>query len=189
MSQEISCAVIADLLPLYAEGLAGEETARAVEAHLAACPDCRAKYERMRTAPPAGEAEARARIQPLRRLRFHVIMNILGFPLWLPLLLTAAAVLLTVYACIWVAVACLWCVLLCLGLCLPAGLLAAVLALIQSLPGSALTYVGLALAGGGLAVLSFFPCLWLSRQLVRLTVWLWRKCTGLFSRRKGGART
>ena len=36
------CDVIRDLLPLYLDGVCSEESRRAVEAHLAECPDCRA---------------------------------------------------------------------------------------------------------------------------------------------------
>ncbi len=38
---EISCKIIEDLLPLYAEGLVSQETAAAVEAHLVECENCR----------------------------------------------------------------------------------------------------------------------------------------------------
>lgn len=37
----LSCEVVADLLPLYQDGVCGEESRRAVEAHLAECEACR----------------------------------------------------------------------------------------------------------------------------------------------------
>ena len=55
---DLSCPVVRDLLPLYAEGLASEETASLVEAHLGACPDCRAALEAVR-APAELPAEKR----------------------------------------------------------------------------------------------------------------------------------
>lgn len=189
MSQEINCPVIGDLLPLYAEGLACAETVRLVEAHLATCPDCRAKYQRVIAAPPTGaEAEHLQSIKPLKRFRFHVLMNILGFPLWLPLLLTGLAVALVLYICIWIVLACLWLIPLCAALCLPGGIFSAVCTLVQGSPGNAVFLLGCALAGAGLAVLSYFPCLWLSKQVIRFTRYLWRRLCAPFTRRKGGSR-
>ena len=40
MKNDLTCAVVRDLLPAYAEGLTAPETNQAVEAHLAICPDC-----------------------------------------------------------------------------------------------------------------------------------------------------
>lgn len=55
MKNDLTCAVVRDLLPSYTEGLTSEETGRAVERHLASCPDCSA----CRAA--AAEPEERAR--------------------------------------------------------------------------------------------------------------------------------
>lgn len=37
---KLTCEIVRDLLPTYVDGLAGAETAAAVEAHVAACPSC-----------------------------------------------------------------------------------------------------------------------------------------------------
>lgn len=42
---EISCEMCMDLMPLVRDGAASEDSIRAVQAHLAQCPDCRAVYE------------------------------------------------------------------------------------------------------------------------------------------------
>ena len=47
MKNELTCGVVADLLPSFVEGLTSEETNRAVEAHVAACPVCAAKLAAM----------------------------------------------------------------------------------------------------------------------------------------------
>ena len=52
------CAMIRDLLPLYAEGLTGEETNRYIEAHLTTCAACAGELERLRT--PIEQPEPRA---------------------------------------------------------------------------------------------------------------------------------
>lgn len=88
---ELSCEVIRDLLPVYADDLASGETRRLVESHVAACADCRAALDAMR-APEAPSAEDKAELDYLkknrRRGRRAVLRSILG----------AAAVFLAVLA-------------------------------------------------------------------------------------------
>lgn len=50
---EINCEIIRDLLPSYADGVACDETRRAVEKHVETCAECRGALESMR----AGEQE------------------------------------------------------------------------------------------------------------------------------------
>lgn len=47
MRNDLTCAVVRDLLPNYVEGLTSEETGQAVERHLRSCPDCAAKQAAM----------------------------------------------------------------------------------------------------------------------------------------------
>lgn len=61
MKYELPCAVVQDLLPNYLEGLTSEETNRAIEAHLAACPDCAAHKSAMAGEAPAAETAEQAR--------------------------------------------------------------------------------------------------------------------------------
>ena len=58
---EISCEVIRDLLPVYADDLASGETRRLVESHVEACAECRAALDAMR-APEAPSAEDKAEL-------------------------------------------------------------------------------------------------------------------------------
>ncbi len=44
---KISCSIAKDLLPLYVDGVLSEEAARAVNAHLETCENCRKEYEVM----------------------------------------------------------------------------------------------------------------------------------------------
>ncbi len=50
MKDKLSCGIVQDLLPTYVEHLTCEETNEAMQAHLAACENCRREYEIM-TAP------------------------------------------------------------------------------------------------------------------------------------------
>lgn len=57
MKNDLSCAVVRDLLPSYAEGLTEEETSQAVAAHMNHCPDCTARYRAMTS--PDGEVSTK----------------------------------------------------------------------------------------------------------------------------------
>jgi hypothetical protein len=48
---KLSCDIIRDLLPLYAEELASADSREAVEGHLMGCESCRKAYEDMKTCP------------------------------------------------------------------------------------------------------------------------------------------
>lgn len=45
---KLTCPVVRDLLPLYADQVVEPETARGVEGHLADCPDCRERLDALR---------------------------------------------------------------------------------------------------------------------------------------------
>ena len=49
---EISCEVCMDLIPLVQDGVASEDSRRAVEAHVAVCPQCRALLDGQLPAKP-----------------------------------------------------------------------------------------------------------------------------------------
>ena len=57
---KLSCGVVRDLLPLYAEELTGEESGRLVREHLADCPDCRERLAALQSPRPTPEESAGA---------------------------------------------------------------------------------------------------------------------------------
>ena len=73
MKAELTCAIARDLLPSYVDGLTAPETNEAVEAHLAACPDCAARMAAMKTpepSPSGAQAEAADReVDYLKKVR------------------------------------------------------------------------------------------------------------------------
>lgn len=88
----ISCGVCRDLAPLVQDGIASDDSAVLVHAHLAGCPDCRAQFPGLWAeagqappAPPAGPDDARV----LRRLRRRVNLWLLAFLVFGMLLGTA----------------------------------------------------------------------------------------------------
>ena len=46
MKNNVPCALIRDLVPLYAEDLVSDETRKELEAHIQECKECKAYYER-----------------------------------------------------------------------------------------------------------------------------------------------
>ncbi|MCD8342029.1 MAG: zf-HC2 domain-containing protein [Clostridiales bacterium] len=69
---EITCEVICDLLPLYAEGEASSDSCALVETHLAACPACAAALEKLKEPlilPPVTEQRAIAQLRRKKRRR------------------------------------------------------------------------------------------------------------------------
>lgn len=72
----ITCGMVADLLPLYLDGCCSADSRAALEAHMDACPACRAQYAQLRRdlTPAAAAAEdpgtdgiARALARKMRR--------------------------------------------------------------------------------------------------------------------------
>jgi len=174
-----TCAVICDLLPLYTEDMLSPASKQAVIDHLATCEACRAVYAAMsREALPLRQAENQETARPLRRFRWHVLFNILGAPIWIPLLLAFAAVLLALYLAVWTVALVLWCVPIALGASALGGLAAFGLALVQGQVAASLLLLAAGMICAGLALLFAFPCWWLCVAIVKLTALICRKLVG-----------
>jgi len=126
----------------------------------------------------------RERMKPARRMRaWEIVLLVLGFPLWFPLMIAAFAVVLTVYIVIWAVIVSLWAV----NLSLAVGALGAVAAGIMGIVRGGLT-AGLvllcaAVVLAGLTILLFFGCKALTVGAAKLTkrIALWIK--SLFMRK------
>ena len=110
------------------------------------------------------------RVKPKRALRaWEIVLLVLGSPIWLSLLIAAAAVLFSVYVTIWAVAVSLWAVDLSLAAGALAGLAGGFLFLVKGRLLLACCSLGAALLCAGLAILMFFFCLWLSKALVKGT--------------------
>ena len=124
-------------------------------------------------------------VTPKRSLRgWEIALIVLGFPVWFPLLIAAAAVVFSLYMVIWALVISLWAVDVALwgsavG-CLAAG--AAHMIHGNALPGAAL--IGSGLLCAGLACLLVPGCLAASKGAVRLAKALGRGIKRLFIRKE-----
>ena len=68
MKSNLSCNVVQDLLPQYAEKLLSPESEAEIRAHLAECPRCREVYGEM-TSPEPVPAEAPKELDYLKKIR------------------------------------------------------------------------------------------------------------------------
>ena len=123
------------------------------------------------------------KIKPKKRMRsWNIVLLILGFPLWFPLLLTALVVMLALYLVLWVLVICCWAIFASLAAGAFGGIAAGVLFIANgnTAPGIAMLACGLIVAGlaifafigskaatAGIAVLTEKIVLGIKRRLVR----------------------
>ena len=126
-------------------------------------------------------AKMAAEMPPLKtkkamRLRWwEILLLVLGFPLWLPLLAAGFAVALSLYICIWAAILCLWAGFVTIAVCSFFGILAGIayIIFINRLAGVALLGAGIFCMG--LSILAFWGCKVISAGTWRLTVKLLTK--------------
>ena len=72
---ELSCEVVQNLLPSYADGLTGPVVAQAVKAHLDSCPSCRESFDRMtRQFPSMPAYDQKKAVAYLRRKRRFALL-------------------------------------------------------------------------------------------------------------------
>ena len=101
---------------------------------------------------------------------WEIALLILGFPLWLPLLIVFAGtifvILVTVYAVIWVLVICVYAGVLALGACLLAGIAAGIILLVRGFPAAGLLLLGGGMVVCGFAVLFVLIAIWTTRLAI-----------------------
>ena len=99
---------------------------------------------------------------------WEIVLLVLGFPLWFPLLISAVAVVFSLYVVVWSLVVLLWAI----GAALAAsGIGVIVLGVSIIVKGNAisgLALIGLAIAAVGLSIFMFFGC----RETTKGMVWL-----------------
>lgn len=103
-----------------------------------------------------------------------ITLAILGFPLWLPLLLMFISIILTIYIVLWSIIICLY---VCnIALCI-SGVITflAGLVLIFIKPPLGLVTLGTGLACFGLSVLFAKPCIIITKAIIKLTALVGRK--------------
>ena len=109
-------------------------------------------------------------VRPQNKLRaWEIVLLVLGFPLWFPLLLACAAVALSVYLVLWAVIVSLWAVDLAFAAGVLAAFFTAAVLFLRGFGAAALAALSAGILCAGLAILFFFVCLAAGRGLVKLT--------------------
>lgn len=110
------------------------------------------------------------KIKPKRKMRaWEIVLLILGFPLWFPLLVAAAAVLFSLYVVLWSLLISLWAVELALWASALACAVGSIGLFITKQPIPAFGALGAALILASLSIFLFFGCKTASKGIVKLT--------------------
>lgn len=100
---------------------------------------------------------------------WEIILLVLGAPVWLPLLIAAAAVLFSVYLVLWAVVLSLWTLEISLWACVLGGIAATMVYFIKGSSLPALMMLGTAFLISGLSIFMFFGCVEASKGIFKMT--------------------
>ena len=118
---------------------------------------------------------------PKRRMKpWEIVLLVLGFPLWLPLLIAAFAVALSLVIVLWSLMLSLWAVWLSLGVSAVTGAVGGVLMLLRGESAQGVVLLSAALVLAGLTIFLFFGCRAATRGAAQLTASIARGFRKLF---------
>ena len=97
-----------------------------------------------------------------------VLLLILGFPIWLPLLIASFAVVFSLYASLWAVIVSLWAVVVALAACAVVGVILFIVFLCIGKGVTALAVLGAGIVCAGLAILLSIGCVYVTKGGVLL---------------------
>jgi uncharacterized membrane protein len=110
------------------------------------------------------------RTKPKKRLRaWHIVLLVLGSPVWIPLAVAAFVVALSLYGVLWSLVSVVWVVFVTLAACAVGGIISGTIFIVRGLGASGIAMIGASLACAGLAIFSFIGGKASGVGVVRLT--------------------
>ena len=98
-----------------------------------------------------------------------ILLLAFGFPIWLPLLISAVAALVSLYVTLWSLLISLWAVFISLAVSAPAGLIIGLINIFSGNGAVGALIIGSGFAAGGLAIFAYFGCIAATRATYRLT--------------------
>lgn len=120
-----------------------------------------------------------------RRLKtWEIVLLALGSPIWLALLISAAAVVFSVYVSLWSVVVSLWAVFGALVGCGAFGIASGIATICTGNPVSGIATIGAGTACAGLSIFAFFGCMAATKGMVKLTVIACKWIKGLFHKKE-----
>ena len=112
----------------------------------------------------------RERIKPQRRMgAWEIVLLVLGFPLWFPLLVVALVLVLCAYVVIWALVICLWAVFVSFIAGAVCGVAGGVIDFFRGYRREGVMIIGAGLLFAGLSVFMFFACRAATKGAAKLT--------------------
>ena len=126
----------------------------------------------------------KASVKPKRSFRaWEIVLLILGFPLWFPLLIAAFAVILSFYIVLWSLILVLYAIVFALGATAISCILYGMAMPLSGLYAQAALTFGIGLVSAGLAILLFFAFNQVTKGLVHLSKIILRGIKSLFVKR------
>ena len=110
------------------------------------------------------------KVKPKRALRsWEVVLIVLGFPVWFPLLAATSAIVLSLYIVVWALIFSLWAIEISLLACVLGGIAAAIVYFVNGNILPALMMLGAAFFIAGVSIFTFFGCIEASKGIFKLT--------------------
>ena len=100
---------------------------------------------------------------------WEIVLIILGFPVWFPLIISLLAIIFSLYVVLWSLVISLWAVFVALACASIGGVVGGIAVAIYKNPLSGIALVGAAILCAGLAIFAFFGCRVSTKGVIRLT--------------------
>lgn len=110
-----------------------------------------------------------------------MILLICGSPLWVPLTMGVVLTVLVLYFMIWAILASIYAAEAVLALSGVLGIVMGIIYCFIKAPVTGFMIIGVAIACIGIAIICFMPIGFISKKLLHLTVFSWRKIKGLFA--------
>ena len=108
-------------------------------------------------------------IKPKRRMRaWEIVLLVLGFPLWFPLMIVGLVILLSGYIVLWAVLVCLWAIFAAFCACTLTSLAACAVYFANGHAPTGIAAFGAALICAALSIFLFFGCKAASKGIVKL---------------------
>ena len=127
----------------------------------------------------------KAKMKKRRLSGLEITLLAVGFPIWLPILVSLLSVIFAIYVSLWAAVISLYAANVAMAACAPTGILAAVVLFASGKPTAALLFLGAGLALAGLSILWFLLCNLTAKGMWKLGRLTLRGIKACFIRKKG----
>ena len=127
----------------------------------------------------------KAKMKKRRLSGLEITLLAVGFPIWLPILVSLLSVIFAIYVSLWAVVISLYAANVAMAACAPTGILAAVVLFASGKPTAALLFLGAGLALAGLSILWFLLCNLTAKGMWKLGKLTLRGIKACFIRKKG----